>query len=68
VVVVWEQLLPAELRQHCKLAGISGGQLKVLMDSPVYLHELRLCGAELTRELQRRCPKARIRTIKFSIG
>jgi len=65
---LWSQLLPPELFQHCKLAGVNGGQLKVSVDSPVYLHELRLCGAELLNELQRHCPAARIKEIKIVIG
>ena len=68
VAELWEQLLPEELSQHCKIANISGGQLKVIVDSPVYLHELRMCNSEILRELQQQCPRARIKTIKFVIG
>jgi len=68
VAQLWDQLLPAELSQHCRLADISAGQLKVLVDSPAYLHELRLCSSELIRELQRQCPRARIKKIRFAIG
>jgi len=65
---MWSQLLPDELVRHCKPAGVSGGQLKVIVDSPAYLYELRLCGAELLKELQRHCPAARIKEIKLVIG
>jgi predicted nucleic acid-binding Zn ribbon protein len=68
VARVWDQLLPAELGRHCAVADISGGQLKVLVDSPVYMHELRLCSPELLEQLRRRCPQARIERIKLSIG
>ncbi len=68
VAQLWGQLLPAELSQHCKLADVSAGQLKVLVDSPSYLHELRLCSSELIKELQRQCPRARIKKIRFIIG
>ena len=64
----WSQLLPAELAEHCKIAGIFGGRLKVEVDSPSYLHELRLCSYELLAELQQNCPRARIKEIKFVIG
>ena len=64
----WSRLLPAELYRHCKLADISAGQLKVIVDSPSYMHELRLCSSQLLRELQRLCPRARIKKIKFAIG
>jgi hypothetical protein len=65
---VWYQLLPAELGRHCRLGGISGGRLKVFVDSPSYMHELRLCHSELVEELRRRCPQARIERIQFAIG
>lgn len=65
---LWSRLLPAELERHCKLADISGGQLKVLVDSPSHLHELWLCSSELLAELQQQCPQARIKKIKFTLG
>ena len=68
VVELWSQLLPAELRRHCKLADISGGQLKVLVDSPAHLYELQLCSSQLLEELQQQCPRARIKKIKFAVG
>lgn len=67
VTELWGQLLPEELNRHCRIADISGGQLKVLVDSPSYAYELRMCGPELLAELQSRCPRARIRDIKFVI-
>jgi predicted nucleic acid-binding Zn ribbon protein len=68
VAEFWSELLPAELSRHCRLAGISGGQMKVLVDSPSYMHELRLCSSQLLEALRQRCPKARIKRIKFAIG
>ena len=65
---LWNQLLPDELRQHCKIAGISGGRLKVLVDSPAYRYEMQLCSSELLSELQRQCPRAHIKKIKFVVG
>ena len=64
----WAQLLPPEVRQHSKIAGISGGQLKVLVDAPAYMYELQLRSAQLIEQLQRRCPRARIRKIKLAVG
>ncbi len=64
----WNRVLPEGLRRHCRLDGISNGQLKVLVDSPVYLHELRMCSGELLKELQKRCRSARIRKIRPAIG
>jgi len=68
VADVWSQLLPDELRRHCKIADISGGQLKVLVDLPTYMYELQLCSSELVSELQRQCPRAHIKKIKFIVG
>ena len=68
IAELWSQLLPAELRRHCKLADISGGQLRVLVDSPTYLCELQWCSSQLLEELQQQCPRARIKKIKFAVG
>jgi hypothetical protein len=68
VTEVWRQILPAELCQHCEVTDISGGQLKVQVDSPSYKYELQLCGPELLKELQRQCPKVRLTKIKFVVG
>ena len=68
IAELWSQLLPAELHRHCKLADISGGQFKVLVDSPTHLYELQLCSSQLLEELQQQCPRARIKKIKFAVG
>jgi predicted nucleic acid-binding Zn ribbon protein len=62
------QMLPVELCQHCRIAGISGGRLKVLADSPSYMYELQLLSCELLKELARQCPQAKIQEIKFAVG
>lgn len=64
----WKQLLPDGLQSHCKIIDISGGQIKVAVDSPSYMHELRLCNSLLVAELQHRCPRARIERIKITIA
>ena len=68
VAELWRELLPEELARHCKIAGISGGQLSVVVDSPSHMHELRLCSVELLEELQQRCSRARIERIKIIAG
>ena len=68
VTEVWQQLLPAELRQHCRIAGIAGGRLKVVANSPAHQFELRLCSAELVKELAVRCPRAKIERIDIVVG
>jgi predicted nucleic acid-binding Zn ribbon protein len=68
IAELWSQLLPAELSRHCRLHEVSSGQLKVLVDSPVYMYELKLCSSELLEELRRQCPRAKIKEIKFVVG
>lgn len=64
-VELWEQLLPAELRRHCEIVDIAAGRLKVRVDSPSYLQELRLCSPELLGQFQEYCPRAQIKAIKL---
>jgi hypothetical protein len=68
IVESFKQLLPAELCRHCEIVGISGGQLTVEVDSPSFRYELQLCSFELLKELQRRCPSARLTKIKTVHG
>ena len=68
VAEVWSQVLPSALREHCELVDISGGQLKVRVDSSPYKYELQLCSSELLEELRRQCPQARLTRIKFVVG
>ncbi len=66
VVEVWNEVLPSELAEHCRIEDISAGQITVVVDSPSYRFELNLCSAELLKELQMRCPGCRLKKIKFS--
>jgi hypothetical protein len=68
ITEAWSQLLPTELYQHCKIVDISGGRLKVTVDSPSYMYEMRLLSRELLRELAQWCPRARIKEIKLAVG
>lgn len=65
IAEIWSRLLPEELCGHCEIIDISGGQLKVQVDSPSYMYELQLCSSELLKELQRQCPRVRLAKIKF---
>jgi hypothetical protein len=68
VAELWGRLLPAEICRHCEIVDVSGGQLKVEVDSPSYKYELQLCSSELLKELQRQCPKVRLTKIKFIVA
>ena len=67
VVESWEQLLPSELGRHCEIVDISGGCLKVAVDSPSYMYELRLCSRQILEQLDEQCPRARVRRIEFAV-
>lgn len=58
-----ERLLPPPLRERCRLGEISGGCIKLVVDSASYMYELQLCKAELLEELRRVCPGAGLRRI-----
>jgi len=64
----WEGLLPGNLRSHCRLGSFTAGCLKILADGPSYICELRFCTADLLRELQRLCPRARVCRIEVSMA
>jgi hypothetical protein len=64
----WGRILPNELCRHCRIVDVSGGRIKVSVDSPSYVYELQLSSSELLEELERRCPAARIKEIKFAVG
>jgi len=65
---LWRQLLPVNLMQHSRIAGISGGQLKIQADSPSYMYELQLCSSQLLDELRRQCPGVRLTEIKVILA
>ena len=64
----WSEVVPKELYEHCKIVDATNGELKVCVDSPPYMYELQLCSSELLKELQRQCPQARLKRIKFVVG
>jgi len=64
----WGETVPGEVGRHCEIVEVAGGQLNVRVDAPAYAYEMQLCRTELVEELQRRCPEARIKRIKFVVG
>lgn len=69
VVVLWEQLLPPKLLEHCRLESLRGGVLRVAVDSSERLYELdrRLRGG-LEQELIRALPATAVRRIQLRVG
>ena len=68
VAEAWSLMLPEELARRCEIVDISGGLLKVKVDSPSYMYELQLGSPELLAEMQRQCPRARLTKIKFVVA
>jgi hypothetical protein len=64
----WAEILPPDLAAHCRIEEFSTGTLKVAVDGPGYMHELRLCKKDLCSEINRAVPGARIRDMKLVIG
>jgi len=42
VADAWSEILPDELGEHCGIVEVTGGLLKVKVDSPAYMYE-RIC-------------------------
>ncbi len=60
-----ESVLPPMIRPHCRLGGVSGGAVTLIVSGASYMYELQLCKAELLQELQRLCPEAGLRRIQI---
>ena len=65
---IFNNLLPAEIYEHCRIDGLYNGQLRVIVDSPTYMYQLQIYNSDILAELKRQCSKYRIKKIKFAIG
>jgi hypothetical protein len=68
VAQVFSQVLPSGLVEHCQIAGLFGGQLKIAVDSAAYMYELQLCSSQLLGELSRQHPRIPVEKIKVSLA
>jgi predicted nucleic acid-binding Zn ribbon protein len=64
----WRQAVPEELASHCRCDSVSGGQLKIVVDSPAYMYKLQAMSSDLVEKLGHFCRRPRIRSIKFIPG
>jgi len=64
----WAEILPAVLAGKCRIDEFSSGVLKVMVDGPGYMHELRLCKEELCSELNAAVSGVKIKEMKLLIG
>ncbi len=68
ITELWERSIPAELRRHCRIAGVSGRGLRILADSPSFASEMRWHSQNLLKEIQEQCPRAGIKDIQCVVG
>jgi predicted nucleic acid-binding Zn ribbon protein len=68
IAELWERLIPAKLRRHCRIAGVSGRGLKILADSPSFASEMRWYSQNLLKEIREQCPRAGIKEIHCVVG
>jgi predicted nucleic acid-binding Zn ribbon protein len=68
ITELWERLIPAELRRHYRIAGVSGRVLKVLADSPSFASEMRWYSQNLLKQIREQCPRMGIKDIQCVVG
>jgi len=64
----WDRVVPPGLAAHSRIKGLVNGQLRIGVDSPVYMYELQLCSQDLLQTLKQECPRSGLRTIKLMLG
>lgn len=64
----WTDVVPPNLRAHCKLVSFQNGCLKIVAGESSYLYELQLCKAALLEEFRGKCPGVRINRIDVAMG
>ncbi|HSV27695.1 MAG TPA: DUF721 domain-containing protein [Sedimentisphaerales bacterium] len=68
VAEAWQEIVPRHLARFCRLADVSRGTVRVRVNSPAYMHQLRLQAGELLAHLQLRAGRKTVRNIRFEIG
>ncbi|AQT67312.1 Zn-ribbon-containing, putative RNA-binding protein [Anaerohalosphaera lusitana] len=63
VVEAWRDILPEHFYDHCQLAAIDKGVIRIEVDSGPFMHEMRLLSGELLEHLKSRCPRAKLKKI-----
>jgi predicted nucleic acid-binding Zn ribbon protein len=66
--LLWAQLLPPVLAQHCRVVDLSAGMLTIEADSPSYMYELRISSHQILEHLRENCPAVKVRAIKVMLA
>lgn len=68
VLEAWLSIVPPGFAPYCRIKGVVSSELRIGVNSPVYLYELQLCSQDLLKALQEKVPQAGLRRIKFMLG
>ena len=63
---VWVEALDDNDRKHTQLVGIKNGKVSILVDSPAWLHQMRIKKSTILKKLQSKIPD--IVEIQFRVG
>ena len=63
---IWQNLLNEKELKHTKLTGIKEDTLLVNVDSPAWMHQMRIRQSKIVRQLKEEIPG--IKYIRFKIG
>ncbi len=63
---IWKNLLTEQELKHTKLSGISEETLSVCVDSPAWMHQMRIRQTKILKQLKEEV--SNIKHIRFKIG
>ena len=63
---IWQNILEPQELKHTSLVGIRDGVLLVLVDSPVWLYQMRMKKNKILEKLQ--AEESDVKNIRFQIG
>ncbi len=65
IVDAWHRIIPEKFHEHCRIAGISKGVLRVEVESGPYMHEMQLASREILEQIQNYCGSVGIEKIRL---
>jgi predicted nucleic acid-binding Zn ribbon protein len=68
IAKAWRETVPSQLASFCRLAEITRGRVRIVVQSPSHLYQLRLSERELLLAMQKRCGRKAVKELKFEIG
>jgi len=63
---IWQNLLTKQELKHTKLLGVNKKTLSICIDSPAWMHQMRLRRTKILKQLKEDIPE--IEDIRFKIG